>query len=281
MSVEAVLLGITQDGGLPQAGCDCSNCRRAWVNPRARELVACLGLIDHVTNQGWLIDATPDFREQLHALQEVAPGCSLDGIILTHAHSGHYTGLIHLGREAMNARCLPVYATQRMAGFLRKHAPWSQLVARENITLRTLTPGATVPLSRRLQIIAELVPHRDEFSDTVAVRVQGPSHRLFYCPDIDHWQHWHRDLRSFLADVDIALLDGTFWSAGELSDRDMSEVPHPLVPDTVDRLAGTGCQVRLIHLNHTNPLLTAGPEREWLASQGLDIGLGGQRWALG
>lgn len=281
MSVEAIVLGIAQDGGLPQAGCDCANCRRAWSDPTRRQLVVCLGLVDHATQQAWLIDATPDFREQLHSLQGTAPTCSLAGILLTHAHMGHYSGLIHLGREAMNTRRLPVHATQRMAAFLQANVPWSRLIAQQNAVIRILTPDTAVQLSPQLQVVPVPVPHRDEFSDAVALVIQGPARRLFYCPDIDSWQHWDRDLLSFLKDIDVALLDATFWSVDELRDRGMGEIPHPLALDTIELVAGTACEVRLIHLNHTNPLLTPGPEREMLAVQGLGIGCFGQRWSLG
>lgn len=281
MKVEAVLLGIAQDGGYPQAGCGCESCRRAWADSALRQWVSCLGLVDHTSGRSWLIDATPDLREQLHLLQKLAPGTLLEGILLTHAHVGHYAGLIHLGREVMNAQNLPVYATMRMAQFLQNNAPWSLLVAERNIALNILTPNSLLFLSPLLQISPICVPHRDEFSDTLALVAQGPDRRLFYCPDIDGWQHWDYDLRTFLADVDVALLDATFSSADEVPGRNVRCVPHPLVSDTVERVAGTPCEVRLIHLNHTNPLLAPGPEREWLLAHGVDIGTSGERWGLG
>lgn len=144
MSVEAILLGTAQDAGVPQAGCYCSNCQRARTDPTQRQWVACLGLIDHTTHQSWLIDATPDFREQLHPLRQLAPDCPLAGIILTHAHIGHYTGLIHLGLEVMNAQHLPLYVTTRMAHFLSHNAPWSHLVNRGHVSLCELTSGLEI-----------------------------------------------------------------------------------------------------------------------------------------
>jgi pyrroloquinoline quinone biosynthesis protein B len=281
MSVEAILLGTAQDGGLPQAGCECAHCRAAWTDPALRCWVACLGLVDRAAGQSWLIDATPDFREQVHALYELAPDCPLAGITLTHAHMGHYAGLIHLGREAWNTQRLPVYASPRMAAFLRNHAPWSQLVALDNVELRLLAPGREVQLSPDLSLIPLAVPHRDEFSDTLAFVVRGPARQVFYCSDIDAWDHWDRDLRSFIAGMDVALLDGTFFSAAELPGRDLGEIPHPLVTDTAGRLAGVACDVRFIHLNHSNPLHSPGPEREWLSAQGLGVGACGDRWRLG
>ncbi|MDH4137661.1 MAG: MBL fold metallo-hydrolase [Anaerolineae bacterium] len=281
MSVEANLLGTAQDGGVPQAGCDCANCSRAWVDPAFRQFVACLGLVDRASSQSWLIDATPDFREQLHALHNLAPDCPLAGIVLTHAHVGHYTGLIHLGREAMCTRDLPVYATPRLASFLHDSAPWSQLVALGNIELRLLTPGTDTQLSPDLHLTPVLVPHRGELSDTLALVVHGPARRLFYCPDIDAWDNWENNLRDFVVGMDIALLDGTFFSHDELPGRDLREIPHPLAIDTAEQLARVDCDVRLIHLNHTNPLLAPGPERDSLAAQEICVGAFGERWVLG
>ena len=45
--VEVLLLGVAQDAGLPQAGCDCVNCSDART--RAYDpCVVSLGIIDHV-----------------------------------------------------------------------------------------------------------------------------------------------------------------------------------------------------------------------------------------
>ena len=279
MSVEALLLGNAQDGGLPQAGCDCPNCRRAWADPALRRDVTCLGLLDPVAGQSWLIDTTPAFPAQLHALGQAA-NTHLAGILLTHAHTGHYTGLIHLGREAWATERLPVHASARMASFLRANAPWSSLVDWGHIKLEPLTPGHEVVLSPHLAVTPLAVPHRDELSDTLAFLVRGPARRLLYCPDTDAWDRWEGDVRDLVSAVDIALLDGTFFDEGELPGRDLTAVPHPLVRETARRLAGIGADVRLVHLNHSNPLHHPGPERAWLAARGLAVGLPGDRWRL-
>ncbi len=280
-SIEAILLGTAQDGGVPQAGCYCANCAPARDDPTRRKLVTCLGLVDHVTHQSWLIDATPDFPEQLHALHSLAADCPLAGIVLTHAHIGHYAGLIHLGHEAWNTQNLPVHASPRMAGFLHDNAPWSQLVALGNIELRSLTPGRETQLSPNLHLLPLPVPHRDEFSDTLAFVVRSPTKRLFYCPDIDAWDRWEHDLRRFVTEMDVALLDATFFNSDELPGRDLSQIPHPLATGTAEQLAGVDCDVRLIHLNHSNPLHRSGTERDWLIARGIGVGAFGQRWQLG
>jgi pyrroloquinoline quinone biosynthesis protein B len=260
-ATRAIVLGIVQDGGVPHIGCTQELCEAARRDPAKRKRVASLGLVDG--DRRFLIDATPDFASQLESLNRgraVADrGRPVDGILLTHAHIGHYTGLMFLGREALGARGVPVHATPRMAHFLRENAPWSQLVALGNIVLHEIEPGSEWPLSPNLRVTALRVPHRDEESDTVGFRVRGPSRSLLYVPDIDKWERWERRIEQEAAAVDVALLDGTFAAADEIPGRSLAEIPHPLVGETVKRLhpLPEGKRVLFIHLNHTNRLLWA------------------------
>jgi pyrroloquinoline quinone biosynthesis protein B len=278
--ITAFLLGNAQDAGLPQAGCECENCLAAWASPSQRKWVSALGLLDSTARQWFLIDATPDFREQLHWMQTGAGPAALTGILITHAHIGHYTGLIHLGYEAMAARSLPLYGTPRLNAFLRAHAPWRQLVDQSNIALRELAPDEWRPLTPELAVRPTRVPHRGEWSDTVAFVVRGPRRQLLYLPDIDGWEQWNCRVEDVAANVDVALLDGSFFSADELPTRVVAEIGHPLVTDTATRLKGLPTDIRFIHLNHTNPLHRHGPERAWLEAQGFRVGEIGDRWEL-
>ena len=280
MSVEAVLLGIAQDAGVPQIGCDCTTCAAARADARMRQRAVSVGLIDTEARASWIIDATPDFREQYDALRALAPDCPLQGVLLTHIHIGHYLGLAQLGKEALNARGMPVLCSPRAAAFLQSNGPWSQLVENGNVALAPWTADAPVALSPDLAVTPVPVPHRAEYSDTVAFSIAGPHRRVFYCPDIDRWEAWEQDIRAVVEAHNVALLDATFLSGAELPGRDMSKVPHPLVTDTVARLRGTPAEVALIHLNHSNPLLRDSPERAWLRAQGFSVGAQGQTWRL-
>lgn len=193
---------------------------------------------------------------------------------------GHYAGLVHLGKEAMNARDLPLHATPSCLRFLRDNGPWSQLVSNRNVAPSPLLPDRPLRLAPGLTIEAVAVPHRAEFSDTVAFLIRGPARSLFYCPDIDAWRSWDRDLRQFLAGVDIALLDGTFCREDEVPDRNLKEIPHPPVFETAEMLRGSDAEVRFIHLNHTNPLYRDSPERRRLRELGFDAARQGQSWEL-
>jgi pyrroloquinoline quinone biosynthesis protein B len=279
--VSAHLLGNAQDAGLPQAGCGCPNCRAAWADPAQRRRAACLGLLDEAAGEFFLVDATPDFREQYQRMLALAPGARLGGVLLTHAHMGHYTGLLHLGYEAMAARAVPLFAARRMLDFLAGNAPWRQLLEQGNVAPREIAPAAPIALTPALSATPLPVPHRGEWSDTVGYVIEGPRWRLLYVPDIDGWEAWaappyRQDVRTVVDGVDAALLDGTFFSADELPGRDAGQIGHPLATDTAAWLKGTRTRVRLIHLNHSNPLHRAGPERAWLEAHGLGVGEEGE-----
>jgi pyrroloquinoline quinone biosynthesis protein B len=257
-----VVLGIAQDGGYPQAGCQQECCDRAWRDPSQRRGVSCVAIVDPMTKERWLIDATPDFREQLRALDKLAPRSSvpgLTGIFLTHAHIGHYTGLMHLGREAIGARRVPVYAMPRMHEFLSNNGPWNQLVQLENIDLRSMRSDEPVALNERLTATPIPVPHRDEYSETVGFMIEGPKHSVLYISDIDKWERWDRSIEKLIAEVDVAFLDGTFFAEGEIAGRSMAEVPHPFIEESMKRFKALSPaerdKIRFIHLNHSNPAL--------------------------
>lgn len=260
-----LVLGVAQDAGYPQAGCSKDCCRAAWDNPSLKRYATSLAIVDPDSQQRWLLDCTPDFREQLRMLDSAAPknqtstGPFVDGIFLTHAHIGHYSGLIHLGREVIGAKSVSVFAMPRMTDFLKQNGPWQQLVELQNIELQPLVADKPVRLNARLTLKPFLVPHRDEYSETVGFEVIGPSRKVLFIPDIDKWEKWDRHIEDLVANVDVAYVDGTFFGNGEIPGRDMSLIPHPSIEESLQRFAklpvDVRSRVRFIHLNHTNPAL--------------------------
>ena len=246
------MLGIAQDGGAPHAGCIKECCEEKWDNPAQYARVSSIGIVDPVTKESWIIDATPDFAMQLTALDN-----QLSGIFLTHAHIGHYTGLMHLGREVMGAKEIPVYAMPRMKTFLESNGPWNQLVALNNISINKINDNVKITLNERLSITPFLVPHRDEYSETVGYKVEGPNKSLVFIPDIDKWQKWDQDIKEVVSNNTYSLLDGTFYDIDELPGRDMSEIPHPFIVESIDLFSNivNKSGVYFIHLNHSNPAL--------------------------
>jgi pyrroloquinoline quinone biosynthesis protein B len=280
-----VVLGTVQDGGMPQIGCDCTNCSRARRDRDFARHVASLAI--HVPKSGhvYLVDATPDLPAQVEEIHRFRPHpagkvdrAPVDGVLLTHAHIGHYLGLAHFGFESLNTREIPVWASPRMAEYLRSNGPWSQLVRLGNVALREFQPGTAFDLEEGVAVQPIAVPHRDEYSDTMAFLIRGPHKVLLYVPDTDSWQTWPRPLIEVLKTekVDIALLDATFYSPDELPDRDVTKIKHPLVTQTMDLLetlvkAGK-LRVYFTHLNHSNPALDPhGEARRTLEARGFRV----------
>ena len=280
------ILGVAQDAGFPQAGCYKPHCMPGWNDPERKITATSLGLIDPSSKKKYIFEATPDLPEQLFLLEQEAPSddFSLNGIFITHAHIGHYTGLMYLGREAMGAKGLPVYVMPKMEQYLRENGPWSQLIALNNISLMPLRNDRSEVLNN-LKVTPFLVPHRDEFSETVGYSIQGPKKTALFIPDINKWSQWKENILERIQLVDYALIDATFYDNNELPGRDMSKIPHPFVVETMATLSLLPREQRekvwFIHMNHTNPLLNSNSDQaQEVRAQGFNIASTGLRLKL-
>ncbi len=256
-----IVLGVAQDAGYPQAGCNKNCCKDAWKDHSKRKNVSCIALVDPISKEQWIFDATPDVKYQLQLLEKKSGINPLSGIFITHAHIGHYTGLMQFGREVIGSKRLPVYCMERMESFIKSNAPWDQLVKIQNINLKLLKNDSTIVLNERINITPFLVPHRGEYSETVGYKINANKKSLVFIPDIDKWEQWNTNIIELIKKVDYAFLDGTFYENGELN-RDMSEIPHPFVKESIELFSKLPLydkqKVHFIHMNHTNPLLLEG-----------------------
>lgn len=260
-AAELLVLGVVQDAGYPQMNCYRPHCMPGWKEKNLRRPATALAVIDRLSKQKLVFEAPPHMPEIMYQLHQVAPDTefSLDGIFLTHAHIGHYTGLMYFGREAAGSKNVPVYAMPKMATYLSTNGPWSQLVKLNNIKLMSLNNQESVRPIKSINVTPLQVPHRDEYSETVGYRIQGPSRSVLFIPDIDKWQKWKFSIVEQVKSVDYAFLDATFYSQAELPNRDISEIPHPLVTESMALFSKLTPEqkrkVIFIHLNHSNPLL--------------------------
>ena len=254
------VLGVAQDAGYPQINCEKECCQRVYTNPENKRLISSIAVIDPNSKEEWIFDATPSFSDQLKLLnnQTQRPGDLPEGIFLTHAHIGHYTGLMYFGHEAMGASNVSVYAMPRMTEYLKTNGPWSQLVDYKNIELKALQKDSTIVLNKRISVTPIQVPHRDEYSETVGFLISVNSKQILFIPDIDKWTKWERSITEYIQQVDFAFVDATFFKNGEIN-RDMSQVQHPFVEESIGLFKDLSTQdkakVHFIHFNHTNPLL--------------------------
>lgn len=263
--LKILVLGTAQDAGSPHIACTKECCSELFSSGEKREVVS-LALIDLSDSSYFIFDASPDLPSQLKHVSMHYPimGEFPDGVFLTHAHIGHYTGLMYFGREASGADNIPVYAMPKMKEFLTNNGPWSQLVSLANIKLKPLAANDTLKLNPRIKVIPLLVPHRDEFSETVGYKIITSEKSYLFIPDIDKWEKWELDISSEVKSVDYAFLDATFFDGEEINNRDLSEIPHPFVIESMEKFKGLSIEEKskivFIHLNHTNPLLNPDSE---------------------
>ena len=265
------VLGVVQDGGLPHLGSD----RICCEDHEKKRYVTSIILINNETNESYLFDASPDINEQLNFMGKGIKK-NLKGIFLTHAHIGHYTGLMYFGREALNSKQMKVYAMPRMKKFLEQNGPWSQLVSLENISITELNNNSIIVIDPNVTIQPVEVPHRAEFSETVGYKIYGPNKTVLFIPDIDKWYLWEKSIIEEIEKVDYALIDATFYDSSEVNYRDLSEIPHPFVVESLDLFDSISDEEKnkifFIHLNHTNPLINKNSdEYKYVISKGYNV----------
>ena len=280
------VLGIAQDAGYPHINCDNDCCKSFYDGEESKKLVSCLGLVDLEDNKKYIFDATPDFTEQTQELKtnHLDNGNIIDGVFLTHAHIGHYTGLMYLGFEALGGDNILVYTMPRMKQYLQENGPWSQLVNYNNIALSSLQNDSTVTLNTMLRVTPLLVPHRDEFSETVGYKIEGQNKSALFIPDIDKWHRWERSIIEEVKKVDYAFLDASFFKDGELK-RDMSKIPHPFTTETTtlfeNETIETKNKIYFIHFNHSNPTIKdSHPLKDSIQSLGFNFAKEGAIYGL-
>jgi len=280
------ILGTAQDGGFPHIGCQKKCCDDFYKGILPKQQVVSLGLVDKESQQKFLFEATPDISTQLADLEKnhLKTNTIIDGVFMTHAHMGHYAGLLYFGKEALGKKDIPVYAMPKMKEFLSNNGPWSQLVTTQNIVFLDLQKDSIVPLSNALKVTPFLVPHRDEFSETVGYKIEGKTNSALFIPDINKWSLWEKNIVEEVKKVDYAFIDATFFKEGEIN-RPMSEVPHPFIEETValfeNESLATKNKVIFIHFNHTNPALQSNSkERNDLELLGFRFATEGQRFKL-
>ena len=256
------ILGNVQDAGLPHIGCQHKFCKEKF-NEYKQHFTTSIAVVDPKDKKYILFEATPDLPYQLNYIEKEIFNQFLlpESIFITHAHIGHYTGLMYFGREALGAKNLMVKVLPKMSNFLKTNGPWSQLVDINNIKLQTLYFGSNTNELRNLTVTPIQVPHRDEYSETAGFIIKGKNKKALFIPDIDKWEKWDKNLKQLVHEFDYLLLDATFYDSKEIN-RDISEIPHPLVTETINLLDDLSPEdknkVYFIHMNHTNLMLDPG-----------------------
>ena len=258
------ILGNVQDAGLPHIGCQHKFCKEKF-SEFEEYFTTSVAVVDPVEKKYILFEASPDIPYQLNYLEKEIFNEFLlpESIFITHAHIGHYTGLMYFGREALGAKNLIIKVLPKMSNFLKTNGPWSQLVDINNIKIQKLSFGSKTNELRNITVTPIQVPHRDEYSETAGFIIEGRNKKALFIPDIDKWEKWDKNLKQLVYEFDYLLLDATFYDSKEIN-RDITEIPHPLVTETINLLDDLSPEhknkVYFIHMNHTNLMLDPSSE---------------------
>jgi pyrroloquinoline quinone biosynthesis protein B len=278
-------LGNTQDAGVPHIGCEQEFCRKNH-NSNENYFATSIAVVDSESTQFTLFEASPDITYQLNYISNtifkrfILP----NNIYITHAHIGHYTGLMYLGRESLGAKGINVRVLPKMSDFLKNNGPWDQLIKLNNIDIEDIAFDKTSSIFNNIEITPLQVPHRDEYSETAGYIIKGRNKTALFIPDIDKWERWNKDINEMVKKYDYLLLDATFYDEKEIN-RDINEIPHPLVKETLGLFKNMSLKdkskIYFIHMNHTNMMLDPNSELSRLIlNKGFNIARIGQKLYL-
>lgn len=249
------ILGTAQDGGIPQLGCNCSNCKLAHNDESYARLVASIAIIGN--SNTILVDTTPDIVKQLNNLRNYkAPSSKnpIDGVIITHLHLGHYIGLLQFGTEAAATKELAVYTTEEVKEFITTNKPFKYLKERKQISLCRLTLNNEISFNE-FSICPFEVPHRNEDGNTIGIEIKNDKtdSTLLYISDTDSLTN---EIIQKINSAEKVVFDGTFYSEDELPRQ--KDVPHPPMMTTATILGYQDPKkFYFTHLNHSNPAVNS------------------------
>lgn len=302
--MHVVLLGTAAGGGFPQWNCWCPSCRVARSDPSAAHPRTQSSAAVSADGVRWfLLNASPDVRDQLRHLQPQAPAgirhVPIEGVVLTDAEVDHSLGIVLL-REA---GLVPIYATAAVERILTDDSRFLRTTgAFSRVPVTTLTVGAFVALTCRdgshsgLTVEAFAVAadpprfaSRDEPGHTVGLMIREPATGAT-CAFAPGCGRLDRTLLDRLSHADALFFDGTFWSddelialgIGERTARQLDHLPIDGPGGSLEQLSALPCRHRVLtHINNTNPILQeASPERARVKAAGLMVGFDGLRLSL-
>jgi pyrroloquinoline quinone biosynthesis protein B len=290
--VRVRVLGAAAGGGFPQWNCRCAVCDAARAGVRAVPRTQSSLAIRGDDGPWFLVNASPDLREQLEAL--AAPPVDgvrtppFAGVLLTDAEIDHTAGLLLMRESAVPLRIFGDAGVERA---LTDGYPVLAMLERYcGADWQTLEPGRPQPLAGSSLAVEPFPAGGDaprylgsdvELEASGLVFTEGGG-TITYVPGLarldDH-------VIARLAASDLVLVDGTFWHDDDLarlgiSDRtarDMGHTPLAGPGGSLAVLAGLERPRKvLVHINNTNPiLLEDSPEREQVVRAGVEVAYDG------
>jgi len=302
--MRVVLLGTAAGGGFPQWNCWCPTCRTARTDPgRAHPRLQSTAAVSADGERWFLLNASPDIRQQVNCLPGTVPHSlrhvPIEGVIATDAELDHSVGILLL-REAGR---LQLWCTAAVREILERDSrilpvtgafaelSVSEMRVGEPIALTYGDGSASGLVIEPVEVPAgppRFAPNAAR-GHTVGLligdRETGGSCAFFPgCGDLTP------ALLQRLAQFDLVLFDGTFWTDDELvslgvgqrTAREMDHLPVSGEGGSLSRLTGLARPRKVYtHINNTNPmLLEDSPERATVERAGLQVGADGMTFLV-
>ena len=292
------VLGSAAGGGFPQWNCNCPNCdgfRRGTLKAQARTQSS---IAVSANAEDWLlVNASPDVLSQIRAHPELQPARAVRDsgiacVLLMDAQIDHVTGLLMLRERASP---LPLLATPEVLSDIGEGFPITRILSHycgiQALPLKLDAELQAVPglpgVALRPVVLSSKPPPYSPFrhcprpGDNIGLVIENPENgaRVFYAPGLGEVTP---DLLALMAQCQIVLVDGTFWTEDEMqrlglskkTAADMGHLPQSGSQGMIaqlDRLP-PGVRKILIHINNTNPILQEdSPERALLDAHGIDV----------
>jgi pyrroloquinoline quinone biosynthesis protein B len=308
--LRVVVLGAAAGGGVPQWNCGCALCRASRnENPDLQSTQASIA-ISADGNHWFLINASPDLRQQLIATPQLHPRAGklrhspIAGVILTNGEIDAIAGLLSM-REGWP---FTIYAHPRVLAILKANSIFNVLseknVRRQPIELEkafepTLPDGTpsgieitpfTAPGKSAWYLEGSSHPAGDDGAgDTLGLRIaEKRTGRYFYflaaCAGVTD------DLKARLAGAPMIFFDGTVWRDDELivaglgnkTGQGMGHIAMSGDHGAIAALAGLDIQRKIfLHINNSNPvLLPDSAERKAAERAGWQVAVDGMEITL-
>lgn len=308
--LRVVVLGAAAGGGVPQWNCGCPICRTARNGrPEIQSTQASIAIT--ADDEHWfLINASPDLRQQLIATPQLHPKAGklrhspISGVILTNGEIDAVAGLLSM-REGWP---FTIYAHQRVLSILKDNSIFNVLgeknVARQAIELdKAFEPLLPDGSAAGIEIVPFEVPGKgawylegkshpvggDGAGDTLGLRIADKTTgKYFYfvaaCATVTE------DVKARLAGAPLVFFDGTVWRDDELiaaglgskTGQRMGHIAMSGDDGAIAALAELDIGRKIfLHINNSNPaLLHDSEEREIAERAGWQIAADGTEITL-
>jgi pyrroloquinoline quinone biosynthesis protein B len=305
-----VVLGAAAGGGVPQWNCGCAVCQAARAGRTGLQSTQASIAISTGGEHWFLINASPDLRQQLIATPQLHPKSGslrhspIAGVILTNSEVDAVAGLLSM-REGSP---FTIYAHPRVLAILKANSIFNVLsetnVKRQPIAIdEAFEPVLPNGSPSGIEIVPFAVPGKgawylegrahpageDGAGDTLGLRVNDKaSGKYFYflasCAQVTP------ELKQRLAGASLIFFDGTVWRDDELiaaglgakTGQAMGHIAMSGDNGAIAALADLGIDRKIfLHINNSNPaLLHDSTERKCVERAGWQIPADGMELTL-